>query len=383
MGKPHLTAEQRALALRLRTKGLNFKEIGEQIDSSLQTAWNITMKAPTRTVRPFTWSPGPGRLTLAEREEISLGLRRGARLTTIAIELGRSVSTVSREVAANGGRSDYRAWRAHERAYHRSLRPKPRKLAHPRLAAEVTRGLRAWWSPDEISRRLRLEHPDDPMMQVSHETIYKTLFVQGRGELRRELARCLRTGRTQRRPRSRVETRGRIPGMVMISERPAEVEDRAIPGHWEGDLLIGKNAASQVGTLVERSTRYVILLHLPDGRFPVQVDEAMRRAIRKLPKELFKTITWDQGKEMHRHLDFTIDTGIQIYFCDPRSPWQRGSNENTNGLLRQYMPKGTDLSVLSARDLARIAKGLNDRPRKTLGYMKPSEKLAELFAHTA
>jgi transposase, IS30 family len=382
VGKPNLTAEQRALALRLRAKGLNFKEIGEQIDSSEQTAWNVIMKVPTRTVRPFAWSPGPGRLTLVEREEISLELRRGATLTAIAAQLGRSVSTLSREVAANGGRGDYRAWRAHERAYRRSLRPKPRKLANPKLATEVTRWLRAWWSPDEISRRLRLEHPHDPMMQVSHETIYKTLFVQGRGELRRELARCLRTGRTQRRPRSRIETRGRIPGMVMISERPAEVEDRAIPGHWEGDLLIGRNQASAVGTLVERSTRYVMLLHLPNGRLPVQVDEAMRRAIRKLPKELFRTITWDQGKEMHRHLDFTVGTGIQIYFCDPHSPWQRGSNENTNGLLRQYMPKGTDLSVFSARDLARIAKSLNDRPRKTLGYMKPSEKLAELLAHT-
>ena len=382
MGKPHLTAEQRALALRLRAKGFNFKEIGEEIDSSLQTAWNVIMKAPTRTVRPFTWSPGPGRLTLPEREEISLGLRRGATVTTIAAQLGRSVSTISREVAANGGRDDYRAWRAHERAHGRSLRPKPRKLASHKLAAEVTRCLHKWWSPQEISRRLRLEHPDDPMMWVSHETIYKTLFIQGRGELRRELSRCLRSGRAKRRPQGRIETRGRIPGMVMISERPPEIEDRAVPGHWEGDLIIGKNAGSAVGTLVERSTRYVMLLHLPDGRFPVQVDAAMRRAIRKLPKELVRTITWDQGKEMHRHVDFTVDTGVQIYFCDPHSPWQRGSNENTNGLLRQYMPRGTDLSVLSARDLTRIAKSLNDRPRATLGFMKPSEKLAELLAHT-
>jgi len=382
VGKPHLTAEQRALALRLRARGLNFTEIGKEIDASLQTAWNVIMKAPTRTVRPFAWSPGPGRLTLAEREEISLGLRRGATLSAIAAELGRSVSTVSREVAASGGRGDYRAWRAHERAHQRSLRPKPRKLASPELAAQVTRGLRKWWSPVEISRRLRLEHPDDPMMWVSHETIYKTLFVQGRGELRRELTRCLRSGRTQRRPQGRIETRGRIPGMVMISERPAEVEDRAVPGHWEGDLIIGKNAASAVGTLVERSTRYLMLLHLPDGRLPAQVDAAMRRAIRKLPKELIRTITWDQGKEMHRHSQFTVDTGVQIYFCNPHSPWQRGSNENTNGLLRQYMPKGTDLSVLSAQDLARIARSLNDRPRATLGFMKPSEKLADLFADT-
>jgi IS30 family transposase len=382
VGKPNLTSEQRALALRLRARGFNFKEIGEQIDSSQQTAWNVVMKSPTRTVRPFTWSPGPGRLTLPDREEISLALRRGETFSSIAATLDRSVSTVSREVAANGGRSDYRAWRAHERAHRRSLRPKPRKLAVPKLAAQITRWLKKWWSPKEISRRLRLEFPDDPMMWVSHETIYKTLFVQGRGELRRELTRCLRSGRTQRRPRGRVETRGRIPGMVMISERPAEVEDRSIPGHWEGDLIIGKNSASAVGTLVERSTRYVMLLHLPDGRLPVQVDEQMRRAIRRLPKELFRTITWDQGKEMHRHASFTIDTGIQIYFCDPHSPWQRGSNENTNGLLRQYMPKGTDLSVLTGTDLGRIARSLNDRPRATLGFMKPSEKLSELLAHT-
>jgi len=382
VGGPHLTAEQRALALRLRAKGLTFKEIAEEIGRSLQTVWSVVMTPPTRTAPAFAWSPGPGRVTLAEREEISLGLRRGKTLSAIAADLGRAVSTVSREVAANGGRTHYRAWRAHDRAHQRSLRPKVRKLACPQLAAEVTRWLGKWWSPAEIAKRLRLEHPDDPMMWVSHETIYKTLFVQGRGELRRELARCLRTGRTQRRHRSRSDTRGRIPGMVMISERPAEAEDRAVPGHWEGDLIIGKNSDSAVGTLVERSTRYVMLLHLPHGRDAARVDAAMRRAIRRLPKELFRTITWDQGKEMTRHAEFTVDTGIQVYFCDPRSPWQRGSNENTNGLLRQYMPRGTDLSVHTARDLARMARSLNDRPRATLGFMKPSEKLAELLAHT-
>ena len=226
-------------------------------------------------------------------------------MTAIAAELGRSVSTVSREVAANGGRGDYRAWRAHERARQRSLRPKPRSWPILVLAAQVTRWLNQWWSPQEIARRLRLEYPDDPMMWVSHETIYKTLFVQGRGELRRELTRCLRSGRAQRRPQGRIETRGRIPGMVMISERPAEVEDRAVPGHWEGDLIIGKNAKSAVGTLVERSTRYVMLLHLPDGRFPARWTQPCAGRSGKLPKELVRTITWDQGKEMHRHADFT------------------------------------------------------------------------------
>ena len=219
------------------------------------------------------------------------------------------------------------------------------------------------------------------MMWVSHETIYQALYVQGRGELRRELARCLRTGRAKRRARGRgAPTRMR--DMVMISQRPAEAEDRAVPGHWEGDLLIGKDCRSAVGTLVERTTRYVLLLHLPHGRDAHQVEQAMRQAITALPAQLARTITWDQGIEMAHHANFTIATGIPVYFCDPHAPWQRGSNENTNGLLRQYLPKGTDLSLHSAANLARIAASLNGRPRQTLGYMTPSEKLAELLAHT-
>jgi transposase, IS30 family len=322
-------------------------------------------------------------LSLAEREEIRVGLERGDKFTAIAAVIGRAVSTVSREVAANGGREAYQGWQAHQQAGRREWRPKASKLDHPPLASQVTGHLEEWWSPEEISRWLRIEFPDDPMMRVSHEMIYQSLFVQGRGELRKELHRCLRTGRARRRPRSRLENRGRVPNMVNISERPAEVEDRAVPGHWEGDLIIGKNLASAVGTLVERTTRFVLLLHLPNGRTAEEVNTAMKKAIKGLPEELFRTLTWDQGREMCSHAQLSIDTGIDIYFCDPHSPWQRGSNENTNGLLRQYMPKGTDLSVHSEADLARFARGLNNRPRKTLGFMKPSERLAELFALTA
>jgi IS30 family transposase len=380
MGGVRLSKEQRREARRLKARGWSLREIGAALGCSHESVRRIARDGFSLA----EWSPGPGRLTLEEREEISRGLEAGETLTELARRLGRAVSSVSREVDANGGRGEYRAWRAHRRARERVRRPQCPKLACPELVALVERWLLEWWSPQEIARRLRREFPDDPRMQVSHETIYQSLFVQGRGELRRELHRCLRSGRATRRPQRRdgSETRGRIPEMVMISERPAEVEDRAVPGHWEGDLIIGKNAKSAVGTLVERATRYVLLLHLPDGRDAATVDAAMRHAITKLPRQFFRTITWDQGKEMVRHAAFTIDTGIQIYFCDPHSPWQRGSNENTNGLLRQYMPKGTDLSVHTEADLDRFAASLNNRPRKTLEYLKPSERLSELLAHT-
>jgi IS30 family transposase len=379
----HLTVEQRQLALRLKARGLSLRQIGSQVGCSHELVRIIAGGGPSRPQRRIDpWVPGPGRLKLCDREEISLGLHAGEPLTVIAARLGKAASTVSREVAGNGGRGGYRAWRAHQRARERARRPKISKLASPRLAAQVTEWLEAWWSPQEISARLRIEHAGDPMMRVSHETIYQALYVQGRGELRRELARCLRTGRAKRRPRHRPENTGRIKDMVMFSERSAEAADRAVPGHWEGDLIIGKDCKSAVGTLVERATRYVLLLHLPAGRSAEDVEAAMRQAITTLPGELFRTITWDQGKEMAYHAQFTIATGIPVYFCDPHKPWQRGSNENTNGLLRQYMPKGTDLSVHTAEKLAGIARSLNNRPRKTLSYMKPSEKLAELFAHT-
>lgn len=380
--RPHLTVEQRQLALRLRAGGLSLREIGAQVGCSRRGAALIVRRAARRPVRHDGWVPGPGRLTLADREEVTLGLHAGQSFTVIAARLGKATSTVSREVAANGGRSGYRAWRAHQRAREQARRPKIPKPACPRLAARVTAWLADWWSPQQIAARLRIEFPGDPMMRVSHETIYQALYVQGRGELRRELARCLRTGRAKRRPRHRGENTGQIRDMVMISERPAEAADRAVPGHWEGDLLIGTDLKSAVGTLVERTTRYVVLLHLPDGRAAHLVEQAMRQAISALPAELTRTITWDQGKEMANHAEFTLATGIPVYFCDPHKPWQRGSNENTNGLLRQYLPKGTNLSVHSADDLAGIARSLNNRPRKTLAYMTPSEKLAELLAHT-
>jgi transposase, IS30 family len=377
-----LTAEQRQMIRRLSAEGLSLRQVARQVSCSHEGV-SFVLRGHRSPYTRSAWGPGEGRLSVAEREEVGLGLHRGETFSAIASRLGRATSTVSREVAANGGRAGYRAWRAHERARERARRPKVPKLACPRLAAQVTAWLEEWWSPEEIARRLRIEFPTDPMMWVSHETIYQALFVQGRGELRRELARCLRTGRAARRPRGRRENPGRIPNMVMISDRPAEAADRAVPGHWEGDLILGKASKSAVGTLVERATRFVLLLHLPHGKDARAVDEAMRQAIATLPDELFRSITWDQGKEMSRHAAFTIDTGIAVYFCDPHSPWQRGSNENTNGLLRQYMPKGTDLSVHSADDLARFARSLNNRPRKTLGYMKPSEKLTELLAHIA
>ena len=331
IGRPRLLSnEQMARARRLYAQGWTLKEVGAELGVGLTVISRVPNLPKRRALqRHNSWEPGPGHLSLAEREEISRGLKNGETFTAIACRLGRVVSTISREVAASGGRDDYRAWRGHASAFERVRRPKPHKLAHLELAATVEDWLRRWWSPEQIARRLRIEYPGDPMMQVSPETIYQSLYVQGRGELRRELTRCLRTGRARRHPPGRAAGQGKIPKMVMISERPAEAADRAVPGHWEGDLIIGKDNKSAVGTLVERSTRFALLLHLPYGRDAEAVDRAMRHAIAKLPTELVRSITWDQGKELTRHVDFTIDTGIQVYFCDPHSPWQRGTNENT------------------------------------------------------
>ncbi len=383
---------------------------------------------------PANVAPLSGRyLSFAEREEIALLRAQRLGVREIARRVGRSPSTISRELRRNAGTRSgsltYRASTAQWHAERRGRRPKPAKLAaneqlrtyvQDRLSGAVQRpdGValagpevkwigrrhgrrkdRRWataWSPEQISRRLPLDFPDDESMRVSHEAIYQSLYVQGRGALRRELTACLRTGRALRVPRSRVRGRGKnfITEEVMISERPAEAEDRAVPGHWEGDLIIGLGS-SAIGTLVERSSRFTMLLHLPPmeghgtmvkngpalaGHGAEAVRDAITETITTLPEQLRRSLTWDQGTEMAQHAKLRIDTGLPIYFCDPRSPWQRGSNENTNGLLRQYFPKGTDLSRHGAEDLAAVAATLNSRPRKTLGWRTPAEALDEYLA---
>lgn len=340
-------------------------------------------------------------LSLEEREEIFVSVQRGSSIRLIAKSLGRAPSTVLRELRRNmrhqyrtrsrlEGRPgnhrtrpwDYRPSLAQRRADFMAARPKPAKLAtNPELRDLVQAKLWEKLSPKQIARELQCEFPNNPEMWVSHEAIYQSIYVQGRGALRRELAVHLRTGRALRKPRNaRTERRGRIPDMVNISQRPAEVEDRAVPGHWEGDLIMGKNGKSAIGTLVERTTRFVMLLHLPHGHGPLEVKEAMLAATQKLPQFIWKSLTWDQGNEMKNHLQIQIATGLQIYFCDPASPWQRGSNENTNGLLRQYFPKGTDLSGYGADYLDFVAAQMNRRPRETLGWIRPAQALGRLLS---
>lgn len=296
--------------------------------------------------------------------------------------LGRDHSGIAKEIARNGGRRNYRATAAQERCDAMRARPKLRKLeCSSRLHDAVNEGLKTKWSPRQISERLKRHHPDDPEMRVSHETIYECLYLQSRGALRTELKLALRTGRTQRVSRSRSsQARGQITGMVNISERPKEAEDRAVPGFWEGDLIIGKGNKSQIATLVERKTRYLLLVRIPYDRTAERVAGLLARKMQELPDILKNSITWDQGKEMARHAEFTIRTGMPVYFCDPHSPWQRGTNENTNGLLRQYFPKGTDLSLHSQAELDRVADELNGRPRQTLGWKNPTEALMELLS---
>jgi IS30 family transposase len=334
-------------------------------------------------VRPRRGRGLKGRcLTFSEREEIALARAGGESMRSIARRLGRSPSTVSRELARNADRAGgYRATTAHARAYVRASRPKPAKLAvNGRLRRQVEEDLRRRYSPEQIVGRLRRQFPDDLEMRVSAETIYQSLYVQSRGALRRDLTRCLRTGRALRRPRRRPnQRRNQIPDMINIAERPAEADDRAVPGHWEGDLILGKNNLSAIGTLVERTTGYTMLVHLPDGYKAEQVRDALTEKIKTIPEILRASLTWDQGIEMRDWQQVSVAADIDVYFCDPHSPWQRATNENTNGLLRQYFPKGTDLTVHSATDLDWVATELNDRPRKRLGFAKPIEEIGPLL----
>jgi IS30 family transposase len=321
------------------------------------------------------------RLSMHEREEISRGLAGGESLRSIARQLGRSPSTISREVAANGGRRRYRACRADAAAVKRMRRPKPAKLAVcPRLRAAVEAKLELRWSPQQISGWLVTTFPDDAEMRVSHETIYLSLFVQSRGALRKELTRYLRSGHTTRRPKdhSVMNGQGQLRGTLNIRERPAEANDRAVPGHWEGDLLFGQRMKA-IATLVERKTRFVMLIALPNGHTADVVADALAAKIVELPEQLKRSLTWDQGKEMASHARFTDETGVPVYFCDPRSPWQRGSNENTNGLLRQYFPKRAPIAHYTQAELDAVAAQLNGRPRQTLGWKTPSQALDEVL----
>ena len=372
--------ELRKEILRRRASGEDGEQIARAINRAATTV-RFVIRAAGGVARRDMFDAPCGRLTLEDRIEIYVGLSEELTWTAIAASIGVATSTVSREIGRNGGRARYRPMAAHRAAERRRRRPKPCKLSDPVLAAVVTEMLEDLLSPQQIAGRLRRDFPDQPEMWVAHETIYKSLYIQGRGELRRELSSCLRTGRARRRAQGRSE-RHTVPDMVLISDRPGEADDRSVPGHWEGDLIIGKNNKSAIGTLVERSTRFLLLLHLPDRHDALSVRDEMTRVMNTLPEALRRSLTWDRGTEMAEHVQFTVDTGIAVYFCDPSSPWQRGTNENTNGLLRQYFPKGTNLSVHSRADLDRVQDQLNRRPRKTLDFMTPSEALTQLLAPT-
>ncbi len=351
------------------------------IDTSRRTGRRVLVEAGG--VRPRRGRDLKGRcLTFAEREEIALGRAADESLRSIATRLRRSPSTISRELERNvDSQGRYRSTAAHALAYERACRPKPAKLVtNLVLRGKVEKDLEKKYSPEQIVGRLREDFPDDPEMWVSTETIYQSLYVQSRGALRRELTACLRTGRALRRPSRKVgQRKNRIPNMVNVSERPAEANDRAVPGHWEADLIIGQRNLTAIGTLVERQSGYTMLLHLPEGYKPEQVRDVLAEKIKTLPDSVRRSLTWDQGPEMRDWKHVAVAADIAIFFCDPHSPWQRGTNENTNGLLRQYFPKGSDLSVHSAEDLDWVAQELNDRPRKRLGFRKPIEQIGELL----
>ena len=381
-GRIYYNAEQKAEMWDRWQRGESLNAIGRVFDRPSSSVFN--QLSPSGGIRPPPRRRARITLTLSEREEISRGIVCELSVRTIAAHLGRSPSTISREINRNGGLKRYRASQADQAAWDRAHRPKPCKLAtHPALRRIVARKLRCNWSPEQIAGWLKREYPNDEHHTVSHETIYRSLFVQARGVLKKELQLYLRTHRAIRRSKNASLKRdgtGQIRNMISIRERPASVEDRAVPGHWEGDLL-GGSKNSYIATLVERHTRYVMLAKVKNKDTESVVSALIKQA-KKLPDELYKSLTWDRGKELSDHQRFTLATDIDVYFCDPRSPWQRGSNENTNRLLRQYLPQGTDLSLHSQARLNAIARQLNERPRKTLGFETPAERFNACVAST-
>jgi len=380
--RTHYTDTQKALMWERWKEGWTLHQIAQLFNRPHTSVQGILSR--TGGIRPPARSRRVTTLTLAEREEISRAMVDGQSIRSVAARLGRAPSTVSREIKRNGGQSDYRATEADSAAWDRALRPKDCKLVENKaLARIVSDKLRMLWSPEQIAGWLKHTYPRDQSQHVSHETIYRSLFIQSRGALKRELLQHLRRTRGMRRSRHHTQktgNHGQIVGAVSISERPACAEDRAVPGHWEGDLVFGSRN-SQIATLVERQTRYVMLVKVGAKDTQTVVNALIKNA-RKLPQELYKSLTWDRGKEMAAHKRFTLATDIQVYFCDPQSPWQRGSNENTNGLLRQYLPKGIDISGYSQAKLNAVARQLNERPRKTLGFQTPAEMFSQTVAST-
>jgi IS30 family transposase len=376
----YYTESQKAIMWDRWQKGESLQHIAQLFDRNHSSIQQIL--AETGGIRPAERCRSRLALTLAEREEISLGLAVGDSIRSIAAQLGRAPSTISREINRNGGQDWYRANWADQAAWDRAHRPKTCRLAENRpLAHIVASKLQMLWSPEQIAGWLKRAYPDDETFHVSHETIYRSLYIQARGALKKELLQYLRRTRAMRRSRHHTQKtadHGRIRDTVSISERPATVEDRAVPGHWEGDLLCG-SGSSQIATLVERHTRYVMLVKVAN-KDAETVANALIKNARKLPQELYKTLTWDRGTEMADHKRFTLATDIKVYFCDPQNPWQRGTNENTNGLLRQYFPKGTDISTYSQTRLNAVARKLNARPRKTLNYETPAERFSQSVA---